>query len=318
MFYIFHGEDSHSQKEYLAHNLLAKQGDPGLLDLNTTRIEKRISFRDLQQACDATPFLAPIRLVTLQDYFTTHADDDTIKQLKTYLPHLPQTTRLVFFESKKLRSNHAMLKFAAEAENGFVKEFALPDGPVLEKWIQNRAKAKNGVIAPHAVHLLAANIGSNLPLLDNELEKLILYKGDAEITAADVELLSPYLAEANIFDLVDALGNQNEKKAALLLQKKFSEGADPFYLFSMFVRQFRLLIQVKEAAADGSRPPAIAQKLNMHSFVAGKLHQQCQHFSMQQLEQIYQHLLSVDVQVKTGRSDMTTALNLFIAALTTS
>jgi DNA polymerase III delta subunit len=55
----------------------------------------------------------------------------------------------------------------------------------------------------------------------------------------------------------------------------------------------------------------------MHSFVAGKLYQQSQQFSLPQLEQIYRHLLDVDVQVKTGRNDLITALNLFVAVLTT-
>ena len=86
----------------------------------------------------------------------------------------------------------------------------------------------------------------------------------------------------------------------------------------MFMRQFRLLIQVKELADEGKRPPAISQELKLHSFVVGKLYQQCQGFSMAQLEQIYRHLLSIDVDVKTGKNDMTTALNLLVASLTVS
>ncbi|MBE2224740.1 MAG: DNA polymerase III subunit delta [Anaerolineae bacterium] len=316
MFYIFHGDDSHSQKEYLA-KLTAKFGDPGMLDLNTTRFEGYVSLRDLSQACDAMPFLAPVRLVIVEGLLS-HAKVDKVyeKSLADYLPHMPTSARLVFLEDKPLSAKNALIKLAEKTENGYVKQFSQPEGRDLEKWIQKRAAEKGGTISFQAVHLLAINIGSNLAMQDNELEKLILYKGNAEIMPADVELLSPYLAEASIFDLVDALGNRNEKKAALLLQKKFAEGTDPFYLFSMFIRQFRLLIQVKEAAQDGSRPPAISQQLKMHSFVAGKLYQQSQQFSLPQLEQIYCHLLNVDVQVKTGRNDLTTALNLLVAVLT--
>jgi DNA polymerase-3 subunit delta len=317
MFYIFHGDDSHSQKEYLA-KLTAKFGDPGMLDLNTTQFEGFVSFRDLSQACDAMPFLAPVRLVVADGLLSSNRfDNDYVKSLKAYLPQMPESARLVFLENKALTAKNALIKLAESSENGFVKKFSQPEGRELEKWIQKRTADKGGCISPRAVHLLSTNIGSNLAILDNELEKLILYKGDEEITPTDVELLSPYLAEASIFDLVDALGNRNEKKAATLLQKKFSEGTDPFYLFSMFIRQFRLLIQVKEAAEDGSRPPAISQQLKMHSFVVGKLYQQSQQFSLPQLEQIYRHLLNVDVQVKTGRNDLSTALNLLVAVLTT-
>ena len=315
MFYIFHGDDSHSQKEQLT-KLQAKMGDPGMLDLNTTRFEKPMTMSELINACNVMPFLAKVRLVIAEDLFTSNPSKEFVKEIVAYLPDLPETTRLFFLESKPLRSNHAVLKLADKADNAYVKLFSKPEGSGLERWIRQQVADRNGRISPQAVHFLAANVGSELEILDNEIEKLLLYKGEEEIQGQDVALLSPYAAEASIFDLVDALGNRNSKKASLLLQKKLSEGADPFYLFSMFIRQFRLLIQVKELANEGMRPPAISKALRMHSFVAGKLYQQCQGFSMSQLEQIYQHLLDIDVGVKTGRNDMTTALNLLVAGLT--
>lgn len=315
MFYIFHGDDTHSQKEQLA-KLQAKMGDPGMVDLNTTRFDKPMTMSELINACNVMPFLAKARLVIIEDLFTNNASKEFVKEVVAYLPSLPETTRLFFLESKALRSNHAVLKLADKADNGYVKMFSKPEGSGLERWIRQQVGGQNGRISPQAVHFLAANIGSELDILTNEIEKLLLYKGDEEIQGQDVALLSPYAAEASIFDLVDALGNRNSKKASLLLQKKLSEGADPFYLFSMFIRQFRLLIQVKELADEGLRPPAISKQLRLHSFVVGKLYQQCQGFGMSQLEHIYKHLLEIDVGVKTGRNDMTTALNLLVAGLT--
>ncbi len=316
MFYIFHGDDTHSQHETLT-KLVAKMGDPAMLDLNTTRLEGRISFTELQQSTSAIPFLAEVRLVIVKELFATKPDKPFMDKLVAYLPEMAETTRLFFLESKSLPTKHAILKLAEAEKSGYVKRFSRPEGQALEKWIRDQVAERNGRIQPRAIHMLTVNIGSNLEILTNELEKLVLYKGEGEeITAVDVALLSPYAAEASIFDLVDAIGNRNSKKAAQLLQQKHSEGADPFYLFNMIVRQFRLLIQVKEVAAAGKRPPAISQELKMHSFVVGKLYQQSQGFSLPQLEQIYHHLLDIDVGVKTGRQDMTTALNLLVAGLT--
>lgn len=316
MFYIFHGEDSYSQKDMLA-KLTAKLGDPGLLDLNTTRLEGAVSLTELQQACNALPFLAKVRLVLATNVLSSKPDKSFVKELAHYLPTLPETTRLVFMESSPLPGNHRLLKLADELDTGFAKRFDLPEGSSLDRWVKQQVEERNGRISPHAAHILASNVGSNLGILENEIEKLVVYKGSQEtIEVQDVGLLSPYAAEASIFDLVDAIGNRHGKKAAILLQKKLQEGTDPFYLFAMFVRQIRLLIQVKESADEGLRPPAISKNLKMHSFVAGKLYQQAQQFSLPQLEQIYRHLLDIDVGVKTGRNDMVTALNLFVAGLT--
>ena len=316
MFYLFHGQDTHSQKETLA-KLTAKLGDPGLLDLNTTRLEGAVSMIQLQQACNAMPFLAKARLVLVTNLLSSKPDKSLVKDLANFLPRLPETTRLVFMEASALPSNHRLVKMADELKTGYVKRFDLPEGGSLDRWVKQRVEERNGRISSHAAHVLASNVGSNLGILENEIEKLVLYKGPEEtIELQDVGLLSPYAAEASIFDLVDALGNRNGKKAAILLQQKMQEGTDPFYLFAMFVRQVRLLIQVKEQADEGQRPPAISKNLKMHSFVAGKLYQQTQQFSLPQLEKIYHHLLEVDVGVKTGRNDMLTALSLLIAGMT--
>lgn len=314
MFYIFHGDDAHSQKEFLA-KLQTRLGDPAMLDLNTTRLEGHLTLADFQQACDAMPFLAPARLVLVQDFFKGKPDKDMLADLLAYLPHLPETTRLVFLESAALSANHKALKLAEQDEQGFARQFNRPEGNQLEKWIRQRVADKDGRISSHAAHILAVNVGSQLDILENEIEKLVVYAGDEEIGINTIGLLSPYAAEASIFDLVDAMGNRNGKRTAVLLQQKLNEGTEPFYLFSMIVRQFRLLIQVKELADAGERPPSIGKILKLHSFVAGKLFQQSANFSQEQLEQIYRHLLEIDVGVKTGKNEMITALNLLVGGL---
>lgn len=312
MFYVFHGEDTHSQTETFGA-LKVKMGDPGMLDINTTRFEKPMPLAELKNACRAMPFLAEVRLVLTYGFLSSNPDKRTIDELAAFLPDLPKTTRLFFFEPKALRVTHKIVKLAESSENGFVKAFPRMEGRALERWIQKRVSEKDGRISPHAANLLASNVGSDLAILENEIEKLLLYKMDDIIEASDVMLLSPYAAEANIFDLVDAIGGRDSQKAALLFQTKLSEGADPFYLFSMFIRQFRLLIQVKDLADKGMQAAAIAKEMKIHSFVSGKLFQQCRSFTLQQLEQIFAHLLDIDIGVKTGKTDMTTALNLLVA-----
>lgn len=320
MFYIFHGEDSHTKKETL-HDLMQKLGDPSLLSLNTTRLEgKNATLSNIQDACNAMPFLAPKRVVQVYDLFSTKPDKKFMDGLAAYVLALPDTARLFFIEEQNLPANNALLKLvAANPKAGYAKQFDKPEGSRLERWIVEKAEAMGGRMHPRAANVLALNAGNDLGLLEQEITKLVMYKGladtAAQITAEDVALLSPYAAEVNIFDLVDALGQRSGKRAAELLHKKLEEGSDPFQIFSMFVRQFRLLIQVKELAEAGHKAAAISQELKLHSFVAGKLFQQAHSFNLPQLEQIYQHLLEIDIKVKTGKSDLVTSLSLLVIAL---
>lgn len=316
MFYIFHGDDTYTNQQTLAA-LQSKADDPDMLALNTTRLEgKNLTLGQLRQVCDVAPFLASRRLVIVTDALAD-APKAWLAELKAYLPGLPATTALVFVESQTLPDRHPILVLArADDGKGYEKLSERPKGAAVERWVRQRVTQLGGVIEPRAAALLAANVGNDLRLLDLEVEKLALYCGAEPIRPHHVEQLSPYLAEASIFEFVDALGLRNARKAAQLLQHKLLEGADPFYLFSMVVRQFRLLIQVKEVAEAGLSAAQIAQHVKIHNFVADKLSQQARLFSLEQLEQVYRHLLDIDVGVKTGQQEMVTALALLVGGLT--
>lgn len=288
-----------------------------MLELNTSRFEGNMVFAELRRVCDSMPFLAKWRVVLVKNGLTANPPKEFQEPLLAYLPHLPETTRLIFLEASQLPAGNKILKFAEQTKTGYVRLFTRPEGSNLERWIRQRAERLGNPISPRAVQLLIVNIGNDLAILSGEIEKLALYNGSGQTIEADtVQLLCPYVAEASIFDLVDALGGRNSRKAADLLHQKLSDGTDPFYLFAMFIRQFRLLIQVKALAESGEKVPAISKAVGIHSYVAGKLFQQTQSFSLAQLEQIYRHLLEIDVGVKTGRSEIVTALHLFLAALT--
>ena len=315
MFYLFHGQDTYSQREFLA-GLLAKEGDADMLSLNTTRLSGKMTFNELQSACDAMPFLARVRVVIVEGLFAATPDKAFVDRLLAYLPALPATTRLFFLEATDLPPNNRLIQLIDKDKSGRARHFDLPKGGELERWIRGHVEAGGGRIAPQAVQRLATNVGSDLAALRNEIEKLLLYAGpEATITAEDVTRLSPYAAEANIFDLVDALGSRRPAQAAALFQRELNEGEDPFRLFAMFIRQFRLLIQTRSLLDAGERPGDVAKLLKQHPRVAEKLVQQARGFSLAQLEQIYRRLLQIDVETKTGQADLLTALHLLVAGV---
>ena len=316
MYYLFHGKDTFSQHEFLA-GLLAKEGDADMVSLNTTRLSGKVTFNELQGACDAVPFLARVRVVIVEGLFAAGPDKAFLDRLITYLPALPAATRLFFLEPEALPPNHRLLQLAGPDKIGRVRRFDLPEGERLERWVREHVQANGGRIAPAAVELLAANVGSDLAALTQEIEKLLLYAGpEGTITAEDVVRLSPYAAEGSIWELVDALGSRQAARAAALFQQKLNEGAEPFYLFSMFIRQFRLLLQTKSLLEAGERAAGVAQQMKLRPFVAEKLVGQAAGFRMEQLEHIYRRLLQIDVETKTGQADLLTALHLLLAGVT--
>jgi DNA polymerase-3 subunit delta len=242
-------------------------------------------------------------------------DKNDLDALVRFLPEMPSFTRLVFLEDKAISAKNRLYKLAQSEKHGYIKLFDRPTGNDINRWIRQAVQARDGEIAPQAVNLLALNVGNDLQALENEVEKLTLYKDGALIQTGDVEKLGVFSADANIFELVDALGNRNGKKAVLLLQQSLNEGSEPFQLFAMIVRQFRLIIQAKACAEEGLRPDDIAKVVGMHPFVAKKVYKQAQSFSLDQLKRIYDYLLKIDIDAKTGKMEIGNALNLLVTSL---
>lgn len=327
MFYLFHGEDEFSRSETLA-DFKKKMGDPGLAELNITVFNgHKVTLGELQHVCDSVPFMADRRLVIVEGLLA-HLEPkgrerarsawqkEYLEGLTQYLRHLPETTRLVFVEDKSIGKNNPVHRLALAEERGHVREFKPPQKKKLNRWIEQRVKKRGGQISPAAVETLAAFVGSDLRLLDQEVEKLVVYvDGGRPISEDDVRLLVSYVQEANVFEMVDALGQRDGQRAARLLHQLLNEGEHPLALLGMIVRQFRIMMQVKELNGRGLGQQDIAARLRLHRFVVKKAVGQAMNFSMEQLEAIYRKLLETDVAIKTGKMDEVLALDMLVVGL---
>lgn len=316
-FYVFHGSDGLTRQEKIAE-LCQRLGAEGMAELNIVRLDgAKTTLEEVQQACTALPFLASRRLVIISGLLSrlTRKGDAFLEGLLALLPRLPETTRLILVEEENI-SDHPVVKLAQQHERGYVYCFEPPSAGALPAWIDKRARRHGGEIEPAAARRLAEVVGTDLRLLDQELVKLITYAGAGRaVTVADVEELVPYAKEAVIFDLADALGQRNGRRAAATLQQLLDEGKEADYILFMVVRHFRLLVQVKALKNRGENSASIADRLKLHSFPASKLYEQANNFTPEQLEQVYRQLLKTDVQVKSGELTSAIALDLLVAGL---
>ncbi len=335
MLYIFHGEDDFQRAEQIK-TLRAEMGDPQFAELNTTTLDGRsLSFGELRHHADAIPFLSDKRLVMVEgllarlDPRRKVSDDDQgeeresnpelKQQLLDYLADLPPTTNLLFVENKKLAANNAVLKFAEkDKKHAQVKLFAAPPADQLADWVIDQVEKKGGTIEFSAANDLALFIGADLRALDNEIEKLFVYKNGETIRRDDVPLLVASAQESNIFDLVDAIGARKTQRALELLHEQLRHNANEFYLLTMIARQYRILLQVRDLATRGMGTDAIQKQLGLHPFVTKKMSEQARNYSVEQLEGVMMKLLETDVSLKTSRLEPTLALDLLVVDLTTN
>lgn len=341
MVYLFLNGDEYLVAQALSQ-IKAGLGDAEMADLNTMDVEgSRTSAADLLGQAAMMPFLAPRRLVIARGYLTyldrrmaqskdtgsaAHAEAVT---LLTGVGQVDESADLLFVDDGvdkrralwrgfRLPEGQAVPGLAELVKSGVISapDLPTPDAKAIPAWLQQRARERQIPIQNRAVQMLADFVGTNLRQLDNELDKLAAYADGHPISDQDVRLLVSDASEALIWDLTDALSQRNGQGAMQALTELRRGEANAFYLLTMIARQYRLILQVKEAMQSlGNDRTAIARQIKENPYPVGKAMGLSRQYAQPDLIAILERLLEVDFAMKTG-ADPETEIDVLVAELT--
>ena len=323
---LLYGNDDFAMRHRLSE-FASMFSDPTGADMNTARLEARsMSEDDLNNAINAMPFLAKQRLVILSNPSARYTTPQSRKKFCEFISKAPSTARLVITEDLELKSyrdkskqekedeKHWLVKWIKNAGLG-LERHALPAQAEMSGWIADQAREQGGQIEPPAAAKLAEMAGTNTRQAAQEIAKLLAYVNwSRPIRMQDVQAVSIVTAEASIFEMVDALALGNGRQAQHLLHSML-ENEEAFGVWSMIIRQFRLLLLTREVIDQGGGEAETAQALGVHPFVAKKMHAQARRFQMPVLEKIYHKLLEIDEGAKTGRVPLDVAMEMLVIEL---
>lgn len=318
MIIFLHGPDTHRSKQRLKFYKegFVKKYDPSGLNSSVLDGEK-LTMTDFRRACGAAGFLSKKRLVVAENLIGKNKDKKIQHEIIDYLDHeLSKDTVLIFWdeesddwrEKKRFRATPIYKRLIKEKEEAF--SFLI--GEPLNKWIREEVRKRKGKIDNAAILELASLVGSDLWAMETEIEKLINYKNSKIITANDVRQMVKTKFDENIFHLTDALSEKNDKLSLKLLNDQIKSGSHPLYILTMLVRQFRILLQVKEILNQEENYYTVASRLNLHPFVAQKAIKEARRFTLQELKNIYQDLLEIDIKLKTTPDDPRVLFDLLV------
>ncbi|MCX6741475.1 MAG: DNA polymerase III subunit delta, partial [Candidatus Parcubacteria bacterium] len=195
------------------------------------------------------------------------------------------------------------------------QEFDCLQPAVLRKWIIQEFVKNKSSITDDAANLLIEFVKNDLWQMANEVKKLSSYKVGGTITRKDVELLVKPNIENDIFKTIDALVSKDKKLALSLLHKHLDNGEVPLYLLSMITYQIRNLLIIKELQDLKTPYGLMAKKSGLHPFVVQKSSYVCSQFPMEKLKKIYQKIFQVDSDIKTGKVEAETAMDLLLSEI---
>lgn len=326
--YILRGDDREAIETHL-RAFRSGLGSPEMAEMNLTRLEgQTMTLNDLRGAALAMPFLTERRLVIVEDALKPFLGRDKGKEREQFtalLDTLPQSTALVLVipDTQNYRGvwgtlseGHWLIKWTDKAGNrSYVVDCALPTEREMAQWIRQKTVALGGSITPQAANTLSEFVGNDTQQATQEMTKLLTFVNfERPVDDDDVRQLITQDYQKDIFSLVDAIGSRDGKTALEMFHLLLEENHF-LQIFSMIIRQFRLILMAKEILDLGGDQGDVMKKLHLHKFVAGKITNQTRLFSLPALESLYLQLLEIDLAAKTSQMPGDVALDLLITRL---
>jgi len=306
MLIFLYGQDTYRSREEM-RRVIAEHEKASLNWFNFVRIdakEKEVEiFEQIRQTANTTSMFSEKKLIIAENIFfaTAEAQNNILNLLKTKSTEKDNETTIVFW-SDEVEEKNELFEFLKKSAK--CQKFDPLKGAQLKNWIKNYVSENDGNIDNQTIDKLIECAGSDLWRMSNEINKLLSH--NKKIGIADIELLIKPEIDLNVFEIIDAIGIKNKNKALKLMSSYFERGEDEIRLLGMFVYQFRNLIKVKSAPLEN---------LGLHPFVLRKTKEQVKNFSFEELKKIYYRLLTIDFDIKLGRVDAMTALELFVTSL---
>ena len=311
MIIFLYGQDSFRSRQKL-EEIVAHYKESGKSGLNLISLDaKDINFSDFYDNFKISSMFAEKKLIILKNVFANkNFQEDFIKEVKS-IEELKDV--VLVYESEE--PDQRLKLFKALLKECKCQEFSFLAGLNLRKWAHEEFQKSGQKVNMDALDLLLNYVGNDLWRLSGEISKLSSFKKDGTVKKDDIELFVKPRIELDIFKTIDALAAKNKKQALALLHKHLDGGEVPLYLLSMIAYQFKNLLVVKELAQKGLMYASIVKKSGLHPFVVKKTYYACNQFSFEELKKIYQRIFQVDLDIKTGKVEAETALDLLVSSI---
>ena len=274
-------------------------------------------FEDFKDEFQSISMFAEKKLMVLEGTFTNHNFKENFLSPAKFRwgakKLINSRDTILFYETKETPRSDPLFKFLKKYAK--FQEFELLEGENLKNWVKKEIENHKVKIDPRALGKLIDYVGNDLWQMANEIGKLLNYKKHKKIEAKDVELLVKPKIEPEIFKTIDAIASKNKKQALELIHKHLEKGDSPLYLLSMINFQFRNLLIIKDLIEKNRPYYSILKTAKLHPFVVKKSYQQANKFTLQELKKIYQKIFQVDLSIKTGKVEPTTALDLLLTEI---
>lgn len=308
--YVLYGQEAYLQKQYRDKLVQAIIGEDDTMNLWHIQ-GKEFAIPQLIDFAETMPFLAQRRVIVLENTGLLKSSGEA---LADYFQEPCETTTWILVESECDKRSKL---FKTADKKGLCVEFQMQDENTLKKWILGLLKKEEKQITQTTLELFLEKTGTDMHIIRSELEKLLCYTWNRSvITSEDVEAVCITRITSHIFDMVDAIGVKNQKKALQLYNELQILREPPIRILFLIGRHMNILLQIKDLKKRGCDNKTMASKIGVPPFTVNKYIKQAGLYQTSQLKYALESCIKADEAIKNGTLQDKMSVELLIFALT--
>lgn len=303
MIYLIYGS-----KEYLINQEIKKIAK-SFNNLNITKYNLATdTLSDVIEDCQTISLFEDKKLIICENavLFTAETNKES-ENLEKYLNNYNPNTIIIFVVNKeKIDTRKKITKKIKEI--GQIKEC----NEEINTFQFVKKSFKDYTISEENIKLLINRVGENTLNLNNEINKIKLYKENNLITKEDILNVSTKKIDTNIFKLIDYIIQNKKNNALEIYDEMLKTGEEPIKIIIMLGNQFRIMYQAKELLKLGYNDKDIAKILAIHPYRVKLALQNSKKYNSDILLKYLSKLADIDISIKTGKINKNIALEFFI------
>jgi DNA polymerase III subunit delta len=298
--YALHGDEDFLKRLARERIISVALGDADPALAVSVYAGDKLDFSTVRNELDTLAFLASCRIAVVENadpFVTEHR-----QALEQYVTK-PSSIGVLVLEVKTFPETTKLARALPDAAKIACKgppPFRLPAWCV--EWAKSCYQKK---LAPDAAELLVELVGSGMGLLDQELGKLASAVGaKPAIAAEDVQRYVGRSKAADVFRILDAVGDGRPGEALSILEDLFAEGEDPMAVLGPLTAQLRKLAAVGRLTAAGQALGPAMDAANVARWPKAResFERQLRHLGRRRLDKLTEWLAEINFGLKGGNA----------------
>lgn len=291
-FYLLLGDEGYLKKQYREKLVSAMVNSDDTMNYHYEE-GNNPNLNNIYELGETLPFFAERRVIVLENTGLLKKASDVNEHFEQF----PDTTCVIMVE-EKVDGRNGLYKWFGK--HGYVAKMERPDEKMLVAWVKKLCADADKTIDDTTIFYMIQHMGTEMYLLKNELEKLFTYCSErSHIRMEDMKEVCLDEAEDKIFDMLDAIGNRNQKKALQLYRDLLELRKPAMQILALMSRHFNILMQI--SGLQGKDNKTIASLCGIAPYFVKSYAVQANAYTFEELKHMLERCQETDQDVKTGK-----------------